>query len=136
LRAEYDLPPKVVAALRGHPVHADPWDIAAVWAFHLEWEPLPVFQTYSAYTPYLDEHNAARLLASPRLAVLRHQDTSVDQRVPAWESPAAMLALTCDYDVAAAARHWEALTPGADRCGATHPLRTVTVEPGQPIRVP
>lgn len=136
LHASYDLPPSVVAELRGRSVHADPWDIAAVWAYDLDWEPLPVFQTYFAYTPYLDHHNAARLLASPRLAALRHQDTAVDQRVPAWESPAAMVALTCTYEVAAAARHWEALTPGADRCGTAGTLDTVTVEPGQTIRVP
>jgi hypothetical protein len=117
-------------------VHADPWDIAAVWAYHLRWEPLPVFQTYSAYTPFLDDHNRDRLVASPRLAVLRHQDTSVDQRIPAWESPDAMVTATCSYQVAATGGHWEALTPTPNRCGRARALRTVTVQPGETITVP
>jgi hypothetical protein len=136
LRASYAIPPQVVDALRGHRVHADPWDIAAVWVYGLRWEPLPVFQTYSAYTPFLDDHNRDRLAASPRLAVLHHQDTSVDQRVPAWESPDAMVTTTCSYQVAASGRHWDALIPTADRCGRPRPLETITVQPGQTITAP
>jgi hypothetical protein len=136
LRVSYAIPPRVIAALEGHEVHADPWDIAAVWAYHLRWEPLPVFQTYFAYTRYLDDHNRDRLLASPRLAVLRHQDTSLDQRIPEWESPDVMLAATCTYHVAATGRGWEALTPGRNRCGAARALETVTVRPGQTVTVP
>jgi len=136
LRAMYALPRRVEAALEGHIVHAEPWDIAAVWAYDLSWQPLPVFQTYSAYTTHLDDLNRDRLRAHPRVTILRRADRSLDQRVPAWESPNAMVAMTCSYEIAVSVDGWEALIPRSDQCAEPRPLQTVRVEPGQTITTP
>ena len=42
-------------------VDAYPWEIAMIRANHLRWQPLPVIQAYSAYTPTLDLLNANKL---------------------------------------------------------------------------
>ena len=39
-------------------MHLDPSEAAAVWAYELDWRPLPVFQPYIAWTQDLDERNA------------------------------------------------------------------------------
>jgi hypothetical protein len=136
VRATYDLSPRVVSALRGRPVHADAWDIAAVWAYGLHWDPLPVLQTYSAYTPYLDGLDRDRLERATRPAVLRSEEPALDHRVAAWESPGAMVALTCGYEVVASAEHWQALIPTGNRCGSMRPLATVTGAEGRPLDTP
>ena len=75
LDAYYGISKRVVTRLRGAEVHADPTEIAAVWAYGLRWRPVPVFQTYSAYTPFLDQVNADSLRSrdGPN-AVIRQAD--------------------------------------------------------------
>lgn len=84
--ADY-IPASVVAGLRGQTVNALPWDISLVVDNHLNWDPLPEAQTYSAYTPYLDHLDAAQL-ASPRGAsrlVISLLD--IDGRYLLWDPP-------------------------------------------------
>jgi hypothetical protein len=135
LHQQYDLPPNVLAALDGRPVHADPWDIAAIWAYGLDWDPLPVFQSYAAFTPSLDRVNRDRLLDA-RPAILERRSTSIDWRVAAWESPEAMVALTCNYREVASTASWQALSPTAPRCGRPRPLGTRTVREGEFVTTP
>jgi hypothetical protein len=35
-----------------------PQEIALAWAYHLDWRPIPVLQSYSAYTSDLDQLDA------------------------------------------------------------------------------
>ena len=94
--AELGISEDVLEELRGHPVSIDPWEISAAWAHDLDWNPLPVFQNYSAYTRRLDEGNAKALLADPGLRVLRVLGEYPD-RQPWWETPAYTLALLCNF---------------------------------------
>ena len=64
MQATYQLEPAALAALRGHTVAIEPWEIGAAWAYDLDWQPLPVFQNYSAYTARLDRINS-EAAASP-----------------------------------------------------------------------
>ena len=57
----YGLDPQMLADLRGHTVAIEPWEIGVAWAYQLDWDPLPVFQNYQAYTSRLDEANAAEV---------------------------------------------------------------------------
>jgi hypothetical protein len=42
-------------AIGRDPVDVYPWEVSTVWANNLNWRPRPVFQSYAAYTPLLDD---------------------------------------------------------------------------------
>ena len=139
LEAYYALPGSVAATLQHARVHADPWDIAAVWTYGLDWRPVPVFQSYSAFTSTLDRLNAERLQArNGPDAVIRPQNPylSIDGRLAAWESPGFMVALTCSYAMTAETTHWQVLERASNACPASHPVGDVVVRPGETARVP
>ena len=131
----YDVPADVVGALRGHPVHADPWDISAVWTYGLSWSPAPIFQDYAAYTDELDNVNRDTL-RTERPYVLHRRDTSIDNRFPAWDSPNYMVELSCGYSVAAGEGTWQALAPVPSHCSAPRPLGRITLSAGASVPVP
>ena len=89
-----------LAAVAGQTVHIDQWQTVAAFAYpEMRWSPLPVFQSYSAYTTALDEINADRLrraAAPTRILRERFDDLdgtpyAVDRRFVWFEIPAAML---------------------------------------------
>jgi hypothetical protein len=135
--AEYAPSPAVIRALHGRCVHAEPVEVVAVWAYDLDWCPLPAFQTYSAYTTRLDSLNADRY-ADPEKGpdgVLRGA-FAVHTRHPAWESPKAMLALVCNFVEVEHDEIWQALVRVPDRCGEPRPAGEVEGELGTPIDLP
>jgi hypothetical protein len=132
-----NVPANVLAALKGRCVNAEPVEVSAVWAYGLDWCPLPALQSYGAYTSRLDRLDAARY-ADPEGGpdgVLR-ADIAIDERLPAWESPAAMLALLCNFESAAEGGGWQALVRVPDRCGRPHPVGSVEGALGEPIALP
>ena len=141
----YGLEPQVLDRLRGHSVSVDPWEIGVVWAYDLEWSPLPVFQNYSAYTARLDELNADRIAdpAGPE-RVLR-QDTrlepdyptgSIDSRYPPWDPPGQALATLCNFVPLQTTDRWQVLGRRPDRCTSPQPAGSVDASFGDPVRVP
>jgi hypothetical protein len=139
VRRDDSLPAAMAASLRGHCVNTEPDEIAAVWA-HPKWRwcPLPVFQSYTAYTPRLDRLNAAAY-ADPRHGpdrVLRQVDQAIDTRNPIWESPAAMLSLLCHFTEVAHSGEWQTLARVPNRCGAPRPLETIHSSLGATIALP
>ena len=135
MSVQYGVPPNVLGALRGHPVHADPWDVSAVWTYGLSWRPAPIFQDYAAYTDELDDVNRDAL-RTERPYVLHRRDTSVDDRFPAWDSPNYMVELSCGYSVAAGGNTWQALAPVRSRCRDPRPLGRITLPAGASVDVP
>jgi hypothetical protein len=141
--AGYGIPSSMLETIGTSPVAVDPWDVGLPYAYGLTWHPVPVFQTYSAYTPYLDGLNARAARQAPAdQFVLRFLNQAVDERNPAWDTPEYLLALACDYDPVATVDHgaggsWELLEHGADRCGApASSTAPVAVVPGQDVPVP
>jgi hypothetical protein len=69
----YQLDPKTLSLLRGRSVLAYPWDTTLIWAYGLDWYPLPVFP-YLAYAPRLDRLDAVAMESpsGPEL-LLRHR---------------------------------------------------------------
>jgi hypothetical protein len=132
LIADLDVSAPVLAALENHPVSVDPWEISAVWAYDLEWRPLPVFQQYSAYTPRLDAENAAALLSDPERRVLRERVADHDHN-PVWVTPAYTLALVCNFEAVATDGEWAALARGVDRCGEERGVSTHEVEADEEV---
>jgi hypothetical protein len=144
MRSSYRLDPALLAAVRGRTVHIDPWEIGVAWAYGLKWRPLPVMQSYAAYTPELDRLNAAALgSAGAPATIIRHRDAvagaaeaSVDGRFPGWESPAAMRAMLCRYRAVRTTARWQLLEREMDRCGAPRPIGVVHSATGEQISIP
>jgi hypothetical protein len=146
--ATYGLNPAEVALLRTGTVHVAPWEAGAVWAYDLDWDPLPVFQQYSAFTPRLDRLNAQKLESETAPELILWQNTTtfdpnavnypgaIDARWPAFESPAQMVQMFCRYRVVRWDEEWSILRHSPNRCGRERPLETVVVGNTQSVRFP
>jgi hypothetical protein len=119
-------------------VHADPWLIATVWAYDLPWTPVPVFQTYSAYTSALDDLNADSLRDGdgPDVVIRQQHPYRALGRVPAWESPDYMVALTCGYEITADTSRWQVLRRTASACRAPRLISRRVVHGSDTVSVP
>jgi hypothetical protein len=146
MQAIYRLDSRTLALLRGHTVDIDPWEQGVAWAYGLHWLPQPVFQDYQAYTPTLDRDNAATL-ASPRgpQRVLRenvpkvlpeYPTSATDGRYPAWDPPAAAIAMLCHYVPLRTTGRWQVLGRSPNRCGRPHLLTSARTSYGETVRVP
>lgn len=152
MRADYGLDPASLELLRGHRVHVHPWETSLVWAYGLEWEPVPMFQTATAYTPDLDRQNA-EALASPEgpERILRHgvgllindasslyraSRLSIDLRYGPYDSPAQTLAMLCHFKALRSTQRYEVLGRTSDRCGPPRPLGSIETAYDEPVRVP
>jgi hypothetical protein len=139
VRRDDAVPRSIAQALRGHCVNAEPDEIAAVWS-HPKWRwcPLPVFQSYTAYTPRLDKLNAAAY-ADTRHGpdrVLRQVDQAIDEQNPIWESPAAALSMLCHFTEIAQGGEWQVLARVPDRCGTPHTIEVLRSSLGRTIALP
>ena len=143
LSAYYALDPRIIARVGEQPVDARPWEIGLLWAYGLDWRPLPVIQDYSAYTPDLDRLNADALAAmdGPRF-VIRHlgYDASplvgIDGRLTSFDAPLEQRALLCDFRATVTTDAYQLLERAPDRCGPERPLGTVDAAYGEPVEIP
>jgi hypothetical protein len=141
------LDPRTKRLIGDRPVAVYPWDAALAWALDLDWHPLPVIQSYSAYTPSLDRRNAdaAASADGPRL-ILRHafdpanpdasRPQSIDGRSLAYESPATTLAILCNFRAVRTTENHQLLARTPNRCGPERELGSVTADYGEGVRVP
>lgn len=146
LQATYDLSPRAQAALRGRTVSVEPWEAGAAWAYGYEWDPLPVFQNYSAYTSKLDRLNAAavespdgpeRILREEPLAVFPEFETEdVDNRFIGWDPPEQARAVLCNFAPLVGDERWQVLGRVPDRCGAPRPAGSAQAGEGEAVPVP
>lgn len=146
LRGDLAIPDELLAHLRGETVHVDPWQTIAVVAYpEMRWAPLPIFQSYSAYTTALDETNADRLRdpATGPSRVLRERvddvdgtPLAVDRRFAWFESPETTLETVCRFDELAANERWQVLRRTGRSCGEPEPLGSVVARAGETVTVP
>jgi hypothetical protein len=146
LREAYALPESVLAELEGHRTHVEPSEAAVARAYPaIAWSPLPVFQTYHAYTPALDELDAAVLRgdARPERIVREYAELAdgsgpltVDHRWYWFDAPATTLERLCRYREVVADARWQVLAPRGASCGEPVSLGSVTVRAGEPVEVP
>ena len=138
LRAHYQVDPQTLAEVRGRTVHVYPWEATVAWAHpEIEWRPLPVMQSYSAYTKQLDDTNADFLgsTAAPE-RILRAVPAAIDGRNADFESPATNLAMLCNYSPVYTTGSWQTLERGVDRCGEAQEIVSVDVDLGRAVDVP
>ena len=92
------LTPAVVSAIGASSVDAGPIETSIVFSNGFKWNPQPVFQAYSAYTPELDRMDAGHLREHGADRVLFNWD-SIDGRYPLWDQPDAAREMLCNYAV-------------------------------------
>jgi hypothetical protein len=146
MKGTYALEPGALAALRGHSVAVEPWEIAAAWAYRLDWQPLPIFQNYSAYTPALDRLNAEavedpggpeRLLRENQLVVDAEFPTpGLDNRFGGWDPPEQARAVLCNFAPLWEDERWQVLGRVGDRCGPEREIGSVSATAGEAVDVP
>ena len=128
LRETYAIPSSMVAMMQGHTVDIAPYEQNVAWTYpKIRFDPLPVIQDYSAYTPSLDQLDV-NYLASPDAPrfILRQPGVAIDGRDPGFEPPATQLAIECRYRQVAGGPSWQLLERVIDRCGLLRPIKTVT----------
>lgn len=135
--AAYGLDKRTLALLEGHSVHIDPSEIAVAWAHELDWRPLPVFQAYGAWTESLDQRNAdAVASASHGPQRILRQNLNALGRYPGYESPAAMIAMLCNFRALHTTEQWQVLGRVPDRCGEPAPIGSAQGTYGTNIAIP
>ena len=113
LRASYDVPGSVVEALADGDVHAEPREINAVWGYDLAWNPLPVLQSYAAYTVELDDINADRYASEDGPDGVLFDPAPSTIVSGCGSRPRRRVALTCNFVPVASADGWSALRRAA-----------------------
>ena len=75
------------------------YDLATIFAHQLNWDPRPIFQSYSVYNTALDTRNRNHLesAAAPRNILFAVQP--IDNRLPALEDASSWPALLTDYKI-------------------------------------
>jgi hypothetical protein len=146
MKAVYRLDRPTRAALRHHTVAIEPWEAGVAWAYHLDWEPLPVFQNYSAYTSALDAENARALEApwgperllreNPLLVYPEFETADLDSRFAGWDPPAQARAALCHFAPVHQTERWELLQRVPNRCSAPRALGGVEATAGEEVPVP
>jgi hypothetical protein len=142
----YNLDPQMRADLRGHTVAIEPWEIGVAWAYQLDWDPLPIFANYEAYTSRLDEANAAkvesptgpdRILRENELVVVPEWPTGdIDNRYPGWDPPAQARMILCNFVPLHTSARWQVLGRTPNRCSSPELIRSVDANPGTTVPVP
>lgn len=146
MKATYRLDPQTRAALRGRTVAIEPWEVGVVWAYDLRWQPLPVFQNYSAYTAGLDRLNAEAvedpegperiLRENPLLVFPEFPTRGLDSRFPGWDPPQQARAVLCNFAPLRTTPRWQVLGRVPERCGEPQPAGSAEAGEGEAVEVP
>lgn len=98
LSEHYNLRPETVELLSGHTFDVFPWDIAMAELYGFKWNPRPVFQSYQAYTSYLDLLNAGHFSPDDTPEYIIYSVKSIDRKYPVFYEPATFRRLLMIYE--------------------------------------
>ncbi|MDG3004033.1 hypothetical protein [Paludisphaera mucosa] len=100
-KREQVLPDAFLERIGTAPVDIYPWETSYVWANDLNWRPRPVFQSYCAYTPLLDQMCADhyRGANAPKFIVYSH--VAIDYEHPCIVDPRTWIEMLRWYDCVA-----------------------------------
>ena len=96
--AEIPLTSNTVATLRTGTVEPIPWDLAAVYAYDLRWNPQPVMQSSEAFSSYLDTIDADHLAGGRRPDFVLLSTETIDGRYNPFDQPAVFRTLLDRYE--------------------------------------
>jgi hypothetical protein len=129
--------PDLLSSLRGFSLANEPWEDGLSVAYpQLRWDPLPVLQSYSAYTSYLDNLDASFLSSRKAPERILTRPASIDLRDPFWDPPATLEAMYCHYVQFGVSEQWQVLARVPDRCRQARVLGVAKATFGQPVPVP
>jgi len=137
----YEVEPGIAYGMVDRSVAVEPWETMVAWAYQLDWDPVPIFQNYSAYTRSLDEMNAEAVSSPDGAETILRQGgpppgESIDGRLQVWDPPAQAVATLCNFRPSVTAQGWQLLERAPDRCGEPLPAGTVEADEGEPVPVP
>jgi hypothetical protein len=137
VRTVYPLEAAMLALLRSQTVDVEPYEADVAWAYDLRWRPLPVFQSYTAYTSALDALNAGALASAGAPArILRNLEPGIDYRYQPFDDPETTRAILCRYVQLEASATWQVLGRAADRCSKPRLIERLHAGWNQPVAVP
>ena len=93
------LPIDILKVINNKSIDIIPWEVSLAPANNLNWQPRPIFQSYSAYTDKLDEINFSSLSSKPR-DYFFYSFYSIDGRHPFFDEPKAFFYVSCNYQPA------------------------------------
>lgn|GEM_PF-821110 len=96
--AQIKLPEQALRLVGKKPIDIVPWEVLLAEANQLNWKPRPVFQSYSAYTRFLDSANYKSLSSAPRDYIF-YNFASIDGRHPFFDEPETFFHILCNYEV-------------------------------------
>lgn len=137
-RAGYHFSPEFMNQVREGSIDSYPLDAAFGYAFNVNWDPRPTVQSYSAYTPYLDQADAAHYASrrGPRHVLFSY--ISADSRYPMFDEPATIRTILECYHVQASDDGFLLLARDGSSCVEPRMKRlsTVVAPLGSEISVP
>ena len=107
------------------------------WAYDLNWSPRPVFQSYTAYTPYLDAINNQHFAdsgESPKRILYFY--SSIDGRYPLFEEPKTFRTIFNNYSYVDQSNGFILLNRSPRPVDDAEDIDLKTVKMGEPIGVP
>jgi hypothetical protein len=136
-RDQYALPPELVEAVGSHPLSVDGYEIALPWYYEEHWSPLPVLQSYAAYSDALADVETDWLAGRPQgHRILRPVTTGIDGRNSLWDPPAYVLAELCSTRPVASTDAWLLLAKSDDRCAEPRTVTTTHLDAHDVLDLP
>ena len=93
----FDLPPEVKEIIGAKTVDIIPWNIDYLYFNRLNYDPRPVVQSYSAYTPYLINLNKQKYESDSAPDFVLFSSASLDDRYPFFDDQQIKLELLKNY---------------------------------------
>jgi hypothetical protein len=136
--ARQQLPAAWLDRIGTEPIDAYPSELSVVFANNLNWCPRPMPQSFTAYTPELDELNASRYRAPDGPRWVLFEQTALDRLQHPWfVDPLTFRELYNCYDVAAKSPRYLLLRRRPEPRGFEwEPIDSVRVRLGERIAVP
>jgi len=106
LRARLRLPARFHEIVENGTVDVQPWEVDVVQANGWRWQPRPIFQSNSAYTPVLDRMNAEHLEGDRTADFVLVDFSDIDGRHPFLEAPFSWRAMLDRYDLSFSGEGW------------------------------
>jgi len=94
----FPLKTETVEMLSGHTMDVFPCDVAITEAYGFKWRPRPVFQSYIAYTEYLDSLNAKHFQSDSAPEYILYALSSLNARYAISDEPATFKTLLQEYE--------------------------------------
>jgi hypothetical protein len=93
----YRLKPETLITISNHTMDVFPYDISITEAYNFNWHPRPIFQSYSAYTEYLDSLNAKHFSSDSAPEYILYALGTIDLRYAIFDEPKTFRTLLQKY---------------------------------------